>query len=113
MIDPEFKFDTSTQAASFNWNLLSANNFNLDEILNRRGRSTTSYGSEFKNTLDLDSLLRFHPRWPVLKKKLEEGSLFPLSNISEEERSNDVEAQFSRGNHKSAQKNCDFLAKAI
>ena len=113
MIDPEFKFDTSTEAASFNWNLLSSNNFNLESILNRRVRSATSYGSEFKSTADLEPLLQFHPRWPILKEKLENGSLFPLAQVSEVERSNDLEAAFTRGNHKSAQKNTDFLAKAI
>ena len=112
-VQPEFQFDTTDEAAEFNWNLLSSNNFDLESILTRQTSSITSYGSEFKLSSDLESLLQHHPRWPALRTKLDHGSLFPLAPIPEDTRSVDLESALVRGNHKSAIKNNLFLAKAI
>jgi hypothetical protein len=110
---PDIKFDTSLEAADFNWKLLSSNNFDLESILNHGSRSIMSYGSEFKTSHELETLLQFHPRWPALKSKLDKGSLFPLSSMSEQDRKLDLESAYKRGNHKSALKNSEFLANAI
>jgi hypothetical protein len=72
-----------------------------------------SYGSEFKTSHKLEPLLQFHPRWPAFKSKLDKGSLFPLSSMSEQDRKLDLESAYKRGNHKSALKNSEFLANAI
>ena len=67
LIEPELKFEVLDTAAESNWQLLSSNDFNLEDLLHRNGQSVTYYGSEFKSTNDLEKLLAFHPRWPALK----------------------------------------------
>ena len=111
--DPNFKFEVSEEAALFNWNLLQSNNFNFNNLLNQEKKSVTSYGSEFKNSSQLNDLLKSHPQWLDLKDKLNNGSSFPLEEIQEDLRANNIDAAFERGNHKSAIKYEEFLAKAI
>ena len=113
LIQPELKFEVSDEAAEFNWLLLSSNDFNLEDLLHRNGQSVTCYGSEFKPTNELEKLLAFHPRWPALKDKLDNGSKFPVAEATEESRLLDLHQAFDRGNHKSALKNEEFLAEAI
>jgi hypothetical protein len=45
--EPNFKFEVSDHAALFNWDLLSSNDFNLEQLLNTKNNSITSYGSDF------------------------------------------------------------------
>ena len=60
---PKFKFDITPDAAYHNLQLLKANNFNLENILNDAMEpSVTNYGSEFKSTVQLQNLLQHHPR---------------------------------------------------
>ena len=58
-------------------------------------------------------MLGNHPRWSALKKLLKDGAEFKLKSIPEEIRIQDLKASFKRGNHKSALKNKEFLAKAM
>ena len=64
-----------------------------------------SFGSEFRDPLDLESLLSQHPNWTALKEILLNGVSFPLQPISNEARKLDLEYHAARGNHKSALKN--------
>jgi hypothetical protein len=113
MHPPEFKFDVSPASAEFNFELLKSNNFNFESLLNRKRKSITSYGSEFKSIRDLQSLLGFHPRWPALKERLSNGVSFPISKLEEFTREKDVNLALKRGNHKSASVNKKFLADAF
>ena len=48
-----------------------------------------------------------------MKDRLENGAIFPVSEITEEERLQDIEAATKRGNHKSAEKHELYLADAF
>ena len=109
---PIFKFEVSESAAQFNIEKLREHDFNLDKLLNNQ-KSVTSYGSEFKPIAELQPLLGHHPRWNEMKKRLEEGACFPIKEIDEETRLQDLNAMKIRGNHKSAIKNEDYLSSAF
>ena len=109
---PSFKFEVSDDAAEFNMNKLKDHNFDLDHLLNEKS-SVTRYGSEFKSTSELEPLLGCHPRWREMKDRLENGSFFPISEVTEEVRLQDIEATKKRGNHKSAEKHESYLAEAF
>ena len=109
----KFKFEVNPEAASFNFNLLRDNNFDLDSLLNPPVRCMTSYGSEFKTAEELEGLLARHPRWEALRDKLSKGCEYPLEDITEEQRVLDLRERLERGNHKSASRHEDFLSKAM
>ena len=114
MAKPKIRFDICMAAAEENFNLLKANNFNLDKILNIEGEtSVTSYGSEFKSVQELDSLFNNHPRWPALRSRLTTGSSWKMMQMDEQTRNKDLEEAISRGNHKSADKNAKYLSDAL
>ena len=61
----------------------------------------TSYGSEFKSVNGLEYLFRKHPRWNGLNEKLKVGAYFPIEEIDESIRLQDISEMKSRDNHKS------------
>ena len=67
-MDPELRFDISTEAAVSNFELLKSTHFDLKTLCNRwkKGRSVITFGSEFKEIKDLEQLLKRHPRWRKL-----------------------------------------------
>ena len=114
MVKPKFRFDISKEAAEFNYNILKEYKFDLDKLLKHgNGNSATTYGSEFKSVQDLEPLLGNHPRWNKLANILQQGSNWTLEPIDEIVRQKDLEGALLRGNHKSAKKNEEFLARAL
>lgn len=113
MQPPVFRFEPNEEAAKHNFELLQRNNFQLEELLNDPPNSVTAYGSEFKDINLIEQLLGRHHRWPALKSRLLQGAEFPLSSLSEADRQRDFDAARQRGNHKSADRNIDFLASAL
>ena len=61
--DPELRFNITPEAAESNFELLQKNDFDLKKLYNKELRSTTSFGSEFKQTSVLEKLFKHHPRW--------------------------------------------------
>lgn len=59
-------------------------------------------GSEFRSEKDLEPLWGRHKYWDRMKAIITKGVAYPLLDISEEERIDDLEYMISRGNHKSA-----------
>ena len=109
--EPKFRFETSQEAASYNFELLQCHKFDLESLLhsNDGTRSVTTYGSEFKTTPQLERLLHKHPRWKKLKQLLEKVSGWELEPVPEHLR----ESAVIRGNHKSADSNTKFLESAL
>ena len=113
-MDPKLRFDIFTKAAVSNFKLLKSTHFDLKALCNRgKGRSAITFGSEFKEIEDLERLLKRHPRWRKLKDQLTNGATFYVEDLDEEIRRKDVRMAYTRGNHKSAEKYNEFLAKAI
>ena len=82
----KIRFNVSTEAAQSNWDLLRENNFDLRSICNdsNKGRSATTYRSEFKHPDDLHELLRNHPRWTKFRRMLTQGVHFKLEEMSKD-----------------------------
>ena len=73
-------------------------------------------GSEFREVSVVEELWRRHELWPKMRRILEEGVEYPLEDISEEERKNDLEYMMCRGNHKSSMEprvNTETLKKTM
>ena len=49
LAEPVFQFKVSSDAAEYNYSLLSSSNFELEQLLNPKSHCITSYGSEFKS----------------------------------------------------------------
>jgi hypothetical protein len=108
-----FIFETSMDAAVHNANVLESYNFNLDCALQAQKNTILYYGSEFKNTSELEPILSDHPLWKYTKETLENGAKFPLDPIDDESRKSDNNFHLSRGNHKSALDNKSILSELL
>ncbi len=75
--------------------------------------SPLGYGSEFQKADVLEPLFHLHPKWERFKNLLNNGSVWPLAEISKEERVKDVEETLTFGNHKGATKQPDLLKLLI
>ena len=112
--EPTFRFDICSEAAYHNFSLLKRFNFDLDKCITSEEKSSVvSYGSEFKNIVDLNLLFQYHRRWINLKRRLSQGSNWEFKEIGENERKLDLHEALLRGNHKSALKHEEFLSKAL
>jgi len=108
-----FRFDDSEEAKIHNTDTLRKFKFDIDAAIRGQPNSMVSFGSEFRDPLDLESLLSQHPNWTALKEILLNGVSFPLQPISNEARKLDLEYHAARGNHKSALKNHTALENII
>ena len=99
---PPFNFNLTEAAAMENFKVLSDNDMDLDKIIRSSAFSSISYGSEFKDSSLLELIFSKHPHWLKMKDILDNGSSFPLEEISEQDRLGDLQGAISKGNHKSA-----------
>ena len=99
---PPFNFNLTEAAAKENFKVLSDNDMDLDKIIRSSAFSPISYGSEFKDSSLLEPIFANHPNWLKMKDILDNGSSFPLEDISEQDRLGDIKGAILKGNHKSA-----------
>ena len=99
---PPFNFNLTEAAAVENFKVLSDNNMDLDKIIRSSAFSPISYGSEFKDSSLLEPIFSKHPHWLKMKNILDNGSSFPLEEISDQDRLGDLQGAIAKGNHKSA-----------
>ena len=105
MKKPEFKFHMTSSAAQHNWTVLKKYDLDLKTALNAQKHTQLYYGSEFRPPEILEPLLKHHPLWPRLSDQLNNGAFFPLNELSEEERIQDLNEALEFGNHKGADDN--------
>lgn len=106
---PEFSFRWSPLAAKTNLEILQRYDMDLGKALEAQPFSTLTIGSEFRPTPVLEPLLQHHPLWPRMKSWLNHGIVYPLHELPEVARQEDLHAILARGNHKSATLNADRL----
>jgi len=73
-----FSFHNSEEAKIQNTNILRRFNFDITAAINAQPNSMLSFGSEFRDPLDLEPLLFHQPNWQALKEILTNGVTFPL-----------------------------------
>jgi hypothetical protein len=104
-----FTFDLSLVAAYKNYFIMRSFDNNLGKALKAQQDSPLGYGSEFQKADVLEPLFHLHPKWERFKNLLNNGSVWPLAEISKVERVKDVEVALTFGNHKGATKQPDLL----
>jgi hypothetical protein len=110
---PKFSFELTGEAAEHNIAIMSKYNFHLRRALEANKVSPLGPGKEFKPLNVLREVFGLHPLWPKMKRILEHGSDWPLEEISEEERQQDVLDALTFGNHKGALAKPNLLCKLI
>jgi hypothetical protein len=110
---PLFAFQLSREAALKNYCVLKRFGLCITQALEAQKDSPLGFGSEFKKANTLRPLLHRHPNWRRFEKLLNEGSDWPLEDISEEDRVQDVLEAMSFGNHKGASSEPDLLSSLV
>ena len=100
--ETDFRFTVDSSAAEHNLSILEDFDLDLQRAIHAVGGTTLQPGSEFKPSDILESIFAPHPLWGSMKETLDNGIFYPLTDISEEERMNDLDEALTRGNHKSA-----------
>ena len=109
---PSFAFELTLEAAHKNYCILRRLG-SLEESARSHENTPLAYGLEFRTPTQLEPILHLHPNWPAFRRLLEEGSNWPLDDISEEERQADVAEALAFGNHKGAQTNYTLLRQLV
>ena len=111
---PLFKFETSDEAMEHNNHLLEQHDFDLEAALESQRGTTVWHGSEFRDTKQLEKIIGNHPHFDYLKKVFEGGMDYEFSSeVTEDERKEELQAQLERGNHQSALKESDRIAELL
>ena len=108
-----FLFKLTTKAAHKNLCVLQKYNNNLGTAIDSNKNSPISYGSKFRSTTILAPLLHVHPQWHLFKSLLKVGLLWPLLEITEQQKLDDVDKALTFTNHKGANLNKDLLKTLI
>lgn len=88
----------SKEAAAHNWKELQKHN-SLGIAIKAEGNSPLKYGSEFRPTRLLQFIFNKHPLWPKLQKNLESGVHYPLEEVPNDVRKEDMKEALEFGNH--------------
>jgi hypothetical protein len=110
---PEFSFKFTEEGKAHNLNILRKYDFDLGKALNAQQSSSLGYVKEFKPSAVLEDIFGLHPLWPRMKSILENGSKWPVTNISNDERQKDIQDALAFGNHKGATAKPEILKKLI
>ena len=111
---PEFSFELSMEAAEKNFLILTKKyGGNLKNALESQQESPLGMGSEFRPIETLESIYGNHPIWSRMVPILQQGSTWPLEDLSEEQRLSDVLEAIKFGNHKGAQSNPETVLQLV
>ena len=108
---PPFKCELTAEAANSNFKLLSANEGNIGQVIEKAPFSPMSIGSEFKPPDILEPLLEDHPSWPQLRESLSHGATCPIREMDDDTMKRDFEIALKRGNSKSATEESEWIAE--
>ena len=88
---PEFSFELSMESAEKNFLILTKKyNGSLKAALEGQHESPLGMGSEFRPIEILETIYGNHPIWSRMEPILQQGSTWPLEDLSEEQRLSDV-----------------------
>ena len=74
---------------------------------------SVGYGSKFLPKEQLVKLFGLHPCWPRMESILTQGSLWPLEDLPEDLRAQDLKDALALGNHKGAEKHPSLLRRLV
>ena len=100
---PEFIFEPTTAAAVHNSAVLNKFNNDFGQLITQQPEPTTlTMGSELRPIEQLDKLLGHHPNYKLFRWNTTRGVDYPISEIDETTREQELIRQIEKGNHKSA-----------
>jgi hypothetical protein len=85
----------------------------ITKTLHAQRDSPRGYGSEFCKAKTLRPLLHIHPNWPRFEQLLNKGSDWPLDNIEDRDREEDVKEALTFSNHKGALSKPNLLLSLV
>jgi hypothetical protein len=110
----DIQFEVSAEAAEKNAELLRAVEYNFQTLLSSQAGTTVGFGAEFRPVEQLRGLLGMHPGFAELATVLDQGMDYRYhTELTEEERSDEMLANLERGNHKSAKDEPEQVAKLL
>jgi hypothetical protein len=71
-------------------------------VISKNPGTIISFGSEIRPIEHLDQLLQHHLNYEHLRRNITHGVNYPIRELDEKTRHNEVQKQLSKGNHKSA-----------
>jgi hypothetical protein len=111
---PPIKFATDDKSLVDNAGLLEKFNFDIAKLLDHFADTTIGYRSEFRPTKQPQKIFGGHPNFGFFKETLKKGmDYFFDSEISEEQRVLELEANLERGNHKWATSKPEITEKQL
>ncbi|KAI2512067.1 hypothetical protein MHU86_2355 [Fragilaria crotonensis] len=108
------QFASTAEAARANDDILRSVNYDLEELIKQFPNTTLGYGSEFRSTKQLRTLLGRHPNFNMLAQVIDHGMDYIFTReLSPEEQRTEMLVILARGNHKSAQALPDQVSKLL
>jgi hypothetical protein len=107
-----FKFEMTQVAANHNFRLLERYKFDLGSAIADQLYSPVSCGSEFRSWKLIQPLVSWHPRWREVRDILQHNTNFPLRDLPDQDRADDLAFHAQRRNHKSFMKE-DAVARKL
>jgi hypothetical protein len=105
---PHIRLGLDQNDLDHNTRFLEDCDWDLEEVFRRHTGTTVDHGSEFRPIKQLRRIVGEHPGFAYLESMLTAGFDYCLNReLTEEERLAELEAQFERGNHKSAVQNME------
>ena len=96
------RFENTMAAARFNAKWMKHYGWDLKKALEKQKGTMLSPGSEFREAEKVRRLWGKHPNWKKLKEIITDGVTYPLEDLPEDKRKEDLDHMVARGNHKSA-----------
>jgi len=111
---PKVKFSCDEESIEHNTMILRKCDWDMETLFELHRGTTIDHGSEFRPIEQLERVVGSHPNFSFLKTILKEGFQYFLSReLSEFERLEEFDAQFERGNHKSASQENEAVAQGL
>jgi hypothetical protein len=109
---PPFLFRTDPAALKHNADLLKKYDYDLSKLLPDFQDTTVAYGAEFRPIEDLKIIFGRHPNFEFFEATVLNGMDYHFTTeLTEDERMAELEAQMARGNHSSATSDLGGLNK--
>ena len=111
---PPISFGTDQASLDANDSLLQSFDFDLQKLIETNRHTSLDYGSEFRQIEDLRSILGQHPNFAFFESVYRNGMNYTFTReLSDTERATELQANLSRGNHKSAQENSSEVRRLL
>lgn len=111
---PHVRLGLDQEDLDHNTRFLADCDWDLEEVFRQHAGTTVDHGSEFRPVEQLRRIVGRHPGFEYLEEMLTSGFDYHLGReLSEQERTKELQAQLDRGNHKSAMQNLEEVRSLL